>query len=216
MSFKVVLGKNLLEKNQKRAEHLREKFRQHKVKVINILSSPGAGKTTLLQNLIPRLYDLRVGVIEGDVATSRDAERLSSLEIPLVQVETEGACHLDSGMVWQAISEIDLAQIDLLFIENVGNLVCPASFDLGEDLRMLLFSVAEGGDKPMKYPKAFLTSKVTVINKMDLLPFTDIDLSALEEEIKSMNPDMKIFHVSCRTKEGLDELASWLRTYVKG
>jgi len=214
MTIKVVVGKNLLAENEKRSEHLREEFRKRGIRVVNILSSPGAGKTSMLEEAIPRLT-LRPGVIEGDVATTRDAERLSRFRIPLVQITTLGACHLDSAMVWKALSEMDLERVDLLFIENVGNLVCPASFDLGEDLRVIVFSVAEGADKPAKYPRAFLTSQVVLINKMDLLPYTDVDLRALEEEIRGLNPTMEIFRMSCRTKEGFDAWIQWLETWAR-
>ncbi len=216
MSIKVVIGKGLLEENQKVAEDLRERFRHEGVKVVNILSSPGAGKTSLLERLIPRLDGVRVGVIEGDVATTRDAQRLMHLNTPLVQITTLGACHLDSAMVWQALDEIDLSSVDLLVIENVGNLVCPSSFDLGEDVRAVVLSVTEGSDKPDKYPKAFLTSQVVIVNKMDLLPYTDFNADAAEKEIRGMVPSMEIFRVSCRTGDGLDELAARIRAWVRG
>lgn len=217
MSVKVVIGKDLLEENKKKASDLRQRFQEAGVKVVNVLSSPGAGKTTLLLKSIPRLRDLglRVGVIEGDVATARDAERLSPLGIPVVQITTLGACHLDSAMVWAALSEIDLSQLDLLFIENVGNLVCPASFDLAEDLRIVVLSTTEGEDKPAKYPKAFLTSQAVVINKLDLMPYIEYDLERVSSEISGLNPSLKIFRVSCRTEEGLDEWCKWLASWAR-
>ncbi|MGI6642982.1 MAG: hydrogenase nickel incorporation protein HypB [Bacillota bacterium] len=216
MSIKVVIGKGLLEENEKKAEDLRGRFRQEGVKVVNLLSSPGAGKTSLLERVIPRLDGVRVGVIEGDIATTRDTQRLLHLNIPLVQITTMGACHLDSAMVWKALDEIDLSSLDMLFIENVGNLVCPSSFDLGEDIRAVVLSVTEGSDKPEKYPKAFLTSKAVVINKIDLLPYTNFDVDAVEKEIRGMVPFMEMFKVSCRTGEGIDELASHLARWVRG
>ena len=217
MSVKVVIGKDLLEENKKKASDLKKRFEEAGVKVVNLLSSPGAGKTTLLLKSIPRLRSagLKVGVIEGDVATARDAERLAPLGIPVVQITTLGACHLDSAMVWTALDEMDLTGLDLLFIENVGNLVCPASFDLAEDLRAVVLSTTEGEDKPAKYPKAFLTSQAVVMNKTDLLPYIDYDLDRVLAEISGLNPSMKVFRVSCRTEDGLDEWCRWLTDWAQ-
>ena len=217
MSVKVVIGKDLLEENKKKASDLRKRFEDAGVKVVNMLSSPGAGKTSLLLESIPRLQNtgLRVGVIEGDVATARDAERLAPLGIPVVQITTLGACHLDSAMVWTALAEIDLTSLDLLFIENVGNLVCPASFDLAEDLRVVVLSTTEGEDKPAKYPKAFLTSQVVVINKTDLMPYVEFNMDRVLAEILGLKPSMKTFQVSCKTKEGLDEWCGWLAQWAR-
>ena len=217
MSVKVVIGKDLLEENKKKASDLKKRFEEAGVKVVNLLSSPGAGKTTLLLKSIPRLRSagLKVGVIEGDVATARDAERLAPLGIPVVQITTLGACHLDSAMVWTALDEMDLTGLHLLFIENVGNLVCPASFDLAEDLRAVVLSTTEGEDKPAKYPKAFLTSQAVVMNKTDLLPYIDYDLDRVLAEISGLNPSMKVFRVSCRTEDGLDEWCRWLTDWAQ-
>lgn len=215
MSVKVVVGKDILAVNRKRAEDLRARFKQMGIKVINMLSSPGAGKTSILKATIPKLQAIRGAVIEGDVATTRDAERLSHLGIPLVQITTLGACHLDASMVWKALEEMDLSRVDLLFIENVGNLVCPASFDLGENLRVVVLSVAEGTDKPAKYPAAFLSSQVVLINKMDLVPYTDFELERVLGEVKAMKPDMKTFTMSCRTGEGIDKWVEWLEKWVR-
>ena len=216
MSVKVVVGKDILAANKKKASELKARFGEMGIKVVNMLSSPGAGKTSVLEATIPRLRAVRAAVIEGDVATTRDAERLSHLGIPLVQITTLGACHLDSSMIWQALGEMDLSGVDLLFIENVGNLVCPASFDLGENLRLVVLSVAEGTDKPAKYPAAFLSSQVVLINKMDLVPYTDFDLGRVLGEIRTMRPDAKVFTMSCRSGEGIDEWAGWLEKWVKG
>jgi hydrogenase nickel incorporation protein HypB len=215
MSVKVVLAKNILEEDKKQAKDLRKRFAEAGVRVINMLSSPGAGKTSLLEKTIPMLEGLRVGVIEGDVATTRDAERLARIGVPVVQITTMGACHLDQSMIWAALSEIDLDGLDVLFIENVGNLVCPSSYDLGENLRIVLLSTSEGGDKPAKYPAAFLSSDVVVINKLDLLPFTDFDVPRVLAEIASIKPAAKTFALSCRTGEGMDEWSSWLKDWVR-
>lgn len=214
MSVRVVIGKDLIEENKKEAEDLKKRFADAGVRVVNILSSPGAGKTSLLEQTVPRLTGIRVGAIEGDVATTRDAERLARLGIPVVQITTLGACHLDSAMIWTALPEIDISSLDLLFIENVGNLVCPSSFDLGEDLRLVVLSVAEGSDKPAKYPAAFLSSQVVVINKVDLIPYTDFKMDQVLGEIKALKPSLRTFQVSCRSKEGLDEWCAWLREWV--
>lgn len=216
MSVKVVLAKDLLEENQEKAEDLRKKFSDLGVKVVNVLSSPGAGKTTLLERTIPRLPGVRVAVIEGDIATTRDADRLSKLGIPVVQITTLGGCHLDTAMILKALPELDLSAIDLLFIENVGNLVCPSEFDLGETLRMVLLSVAEGSDKPAKYPLAFLSSQVAVITKTDLIPYTDFDMEQVLAEITGVNPGLKVFRVSAKTGEGMDEWCGWLKEWATG
>jgi hydrogenase nickel incorporation protein HypB len=214
MSVKVVLAKDILEENKKQADDLRNRFSAAGVRVVNILSSPGAGKTSLLETTIPMLSGPKAGVIEGDVATTRDADRLAHIGVPVVQITTMGACHLDQSMIWSALSEIDLNSLDLLFIENVGNLVCPSNYDLGEELRIVVLSTTEGSDKPAKYPAAFLSANVVVINKTDLLPYTDFDITKAVSEIKSIRPDVKIFQVSCRTKDGMAEWAGWLGDWV--
>lgn len=213
MPVKVVLGKDLFDVNQKTADELRKVFHSRDIRVVNLLSSPGAGKTSLLEKVIPVLSDMGVAVIEGDVETTRDAERLATLGIQVVQITTLGACHLDAAMISRALGELDLSRVRLLFIENVGNLVCPASFDLGEDLRIVVLSVAEGSDKPSKYPKAFLTSQAVVINKIDLLPFVDFELDAVTRDIAAMVPSARVFNVSCKTGLGLTELCQWLREW---
>lgn len=216
MPVKVVLGKDLIEENKRKAEDLKAVYSSFKVKVVNFLSSPGAGKTSLLEATIAGLTDsgIRVGVIEGDIATTRDADRVAKLGVPTVQITTMGSCHLDAAMMWKALSQIDLSGLDLLFIENVGNLVCPSEFDLGEDLRVTVLSVTEGNDKPAKYPHAFLTSQVVVINKTDLIPYTDWDETQVMGDLKAVNPSLRIFKLSCRTKEGIPEWLEWLKNWV--
>lgn len=214
MPVKVVLAKDLLEENKEKADDLRKQFAHLGVKVVNVLSSPGAGKTTLLERTIPRLEGIRVAVIEADIATTRDADRLAKLGIPVVQITTLGGCHLDTAMVLKALPELDLSQTDLLFIENVGNLVCPSEFDLGESLRVVLLSVAEGNDKPAKYPLAFLTSQVAVISKVDLTPYTDFDMDQVRAEITGVNQGLKVFPLSAKTGEGMDEWCGWLKEWA--
>lgn len=211
----VEVNKNILENNEAIAQQNRQIFRHHRVKVINLLGSPGAGKTSFLEAILEEMSrKYRVGVIEGDLSTSLDAQRIARLGVPVVQINTQGGCHLDSRMIAEVLSRFDLASLDLLIIENVGNLVCPAAFDLGEDMKIVVLSVAEGGDKPAKYPRTFLEAEAVVINKIDLLPFTDVDLPSLEQELLTVNSRLQIFPVSCRQKEGLAPWHKWLEAWL--
>ena len=214
--MKISVVKNILEANQRIAEENRQCFSQNKLLVINLMSSPGAGKTSLLEKTILGLKSrFRIGVVEGDIQSTYDAERIGQTGAPAVQINTGGACHLDSNMVQEALKNLDLADLDLLFIENVGNLVCPAEFSLGEDFKAMILSVAEGDDKPLKYPLMFHESKVLLINKIDLLPFCDCNPDLIEERARKINPNLIIFRVSCRTGEGLDRWTDWLTNQVK-
>jgi len=214
--LKISVVKNILEANQRIAEENRRRFLQNRVMVINLMSSPGAGKTSLLERTIWSLKDeIRVGVIEGDIQSTYDAERIGQTGVPVVQINTGGACHLDSNMVQEALRNLDIGSLDLLFIENVGNLVCPAEFNLGEDLKTMILSVTEGDDKPLKYPLMFHESSVLLINKIDLLPFCDCNPDLIEERALKVNPRLKIFRVSCRTGEGLDRWTDWVRKKVR-
>ncbi|MEW5762533.1 MAG: hydrogenase nickel incorporation protein HypB [Bacillota bacterium] len=211
--MKVVLAQKLLRANQQVARENRERF--GRVLAVNLVSSPGAGKTAILERTIAALKgEFGIGVIEGDIYTTRDAERIAGHGVDVVQVNTTGACHLDASMVARALDEIDLRGLDILFIENVGNLVCPAEFDLGEDCKVAVLSVAEGGDKPVKYPLVFQEARVVLVNKSDLLPYTDFDLPAVEREILAINPEIEIFTVSARTGAGLEAWYAWLRSAV--
>jgi hydrogenase nickel incorporation protein HypB len=179
------------------------------------MASPGAGKTSLIAATLEMLKGRQeVGVIEGDIASSVDAEKLKAYDIPVVQINTGGACHLDALMIQQAVAHIDLSSIDLLIIENVGNLVCPAEFKLGESLRAMILSVAEGHDKPLKYPLMFSDSDVLVVNKTDLIGMGDFDMAELRDTVTRMNPDIIIFEVSCRTGDGLSAWVDWLDARV--
>ena len=214
--MKISVVKNILEANQCIAEENRRRFSESRVLVMNLMSSPGAGKTSLLERTIQALKDeLRVGVIEGDIQSTYDAERIGRTGAPVVQINTGGACHLDSNMIQEALRSLDIQHLDLLFIENVGNLVCPAEFNLGEDFKAMILSVAEGDDKPLKYPLMFHESSVLVINKTDLLPFCDCNPSLIEERALKINPHLAIFRVSCRTGEGLNQWADWLRKKIR-
>ena len=210
--MKISVVKNIMEANQRIAEENRRRFQEHALMVINLMSSPGAGKTTLLEKTISLLKDdCKVGVVEGDIQSTYDAERIGRTGVPVVQINTGGSCHLDSNMVQEALKNLEFQNLNLLFIENVGNLVCPAEFSLGEDFKAMILSVAEGDDKPLKYPLMFRESSVLLINKIDLLPFCDCQPDLIEERALKINPRLTIFRVSCRTGEGLSRWTDWLR-----
>ncbi len=214
--MKVSVVKNILEANQRIAEENRRRFEESGLLVINLMSSPGAGKTTLLEKTIQQLKDqYKVGVVEGDIQSTYDAERIGKTGAPVVQINTGGACHLDSNMVQEALKNLEIRTLDLLFIENVGNLVCPAEFQLGENFKAMILSVAEGDDKPLKYPLMFQESRVLLISKIDLLPFCDCSVGLIEERARKINPDLEIFPISCRTGEGLEGWAAWLRNQIQ-
>ena len=183
--------------------------------VFNLMSSPGAGKTSLLEKTIGALQEeLRIGVIEGDIQSSQDAERIAAKGIPVVQINTGGACHLDGNMIRDTFKEFDFDALDLLVVENVGNLVCPAEFKVGEDFKAMILSVTEGEDKPAKYPLMFHESEVLLINKIDLLPYVDCSVEKIREEALKVNPRLEIFEVSCKTEEGLSAWYDWLKDKV--
>lgn len=214
--MKVAVVRNILEANERIAEQNRALFQEHRLLVINLMSSPGAGKTTLLEKTIDALKgDLRIGVIEGDIQSTSDAERIARKGVPAVQINTGGACHLDGNMIRETFPEFDFSQLDLLVVENVGNLVCPAEFKVGEDFKVMILSVAEGDDKPVKYPLMFHESKALLINKMDLLPYVDCRVDRIVKDSLNINPGLVIFQVSCKTGEGLEEWTRWLRERVK-
>ncbi len=214
--MKVKVVTNILEANERLAAENRDIFREAGVYVINLMSGPGAGKTSVLERTIKEITGgLRIGVIEGDIAGTEDAQRIETLGIPVVQINTGGACHLDANMIREVMNELPLRDIDLLFIENVGNLVCPAEFKVGEDIKVMLLSIAEGHDKPLKYPLMFRESTALLLNKIDLLPYTNADPEKMRKDSLSLNPKLKIFDVSCRTGEGIGDWVNWLLTIVK-
>ena len=214
--MKIPVVRGILEANDRIANEHRSLFQKHSLLVLNLMSSPGAGKTTLLENTISHLRDkTTVGVIEGDIQTSADAERIMKAGATAVQINTDGACHLDANMIKAALPSINLEGIDVLFIENVGNLVCPAEFDLGEDNKVMMLSVAEGDDKPEKYPLMFHEASVLLMNKIDLLPYVNFDMSRAREAVLKINPHIKILEISCETKEGLDGWFQWILDRVK-
>ena len=213
MEIKVL--KDILGANEQIAERNRQLLDSKGVFAVNLMSSPGAGKTSLILATIKRLKGkIKIGVIEGDVSSSLDAETVSTEGVPVVQINTGGTCHLDANMVSNALSNVPLQDIELLFIENVGNLICPASFALGAHKRVLISSVPEGDDKPFKYPLMFDIADVVVINKIDLLPYLKFDTEAFSQAIKGINEKVKIFQISCATGQGIQEWTSWLLTQM--
>jgi len=209
--MKVKVVTRILEANDRIAEENRKTFKDAGVYVVNLMGAPGAGKTTLLERTIRELKPhLKIGVIEGDIVGTDDAERIGALEVPVVQINTGGACHLDANMISEVLPELPLKDLDLLIIENVGNLVCPAEFKVGEDMKMMVLSIAEGHDKPLKYPLMFRESSALVLNKMDLLPYMNTDMNKVRNDSLALNPLLKIFEVSCATGDGIDKWAQWL------
>jgi len=211
---KIPVLTDFLEANEQIAQENRRIFDKHKILVLNLMSSPGAGKTLILEKTIEKLRkDFNFAVIEGDVATSNDAKRLAKYNIPVVQITTEsfgGACHLDANMVKKAMEKIDLSRVQILFIENIGNLICPAEFDLGEDKKVIVLSLTEGEDKPSKYPVVFRNSDLLLLNKIDLLSFLDIDLGLLLQNTKKINPQLFSIELSAKTEEGFKDWLNWL------
>lgn len=212
---KVTIAQNILAVNDTVAQEIRDMLTARGIRTLNIMSSPGAGKTTLLERTLLRLQgQIGIGVIEGDIETTADAERIEATGAETVQINTRGACHLEAHMIRDALAHMDLSRIELLIIENIGNLVCPSSWNLGEDLRVVLASTTEGDDKPAKYPQMFAASEVMVINKLDLLPYVDYDLEKAKRQALAINPHLRVFEVSCRTGEGLDTWCDWLKAFV--
>ena len=209
--MKVSVVKNVLAANDRIAADNRELFDKNKVYVINLMSSPGAGKTSLVECTILALRDkYKIGVIEGDIQDTYDADRIAKLDIPVVQINTGGACHIDGNMIREALPTFDLSKTDLLIVENVGNLVCPAEFKIGENMKIMLLSTPEGADKPAKYPLMFQESAALLINKIDLMPYVDFDLEKAKRDAHSLHKDLKIFEVSCKAATGLDAWIAWL------
>ena len=211
---KVRVVEDALDANNTIARANRDDFDRAGVRVLNLMSAPGSGKTSLLERVLSGLGDVRAGVLEGDVQGSYDADRLASLHVPVTQLNTDpgfgGECHLDANMVRSALGALPLSELDLLVIENVGNLVCPAEFRVGEDARAMVCSVTEGEDKPLKYPLMFRTAELVLVNKIDLLPHLDFDLEQFEHNLDAVNPGVPRMLVSARTGEGVDAWRDWL------
>lgn len=217
MSEKIEMQRKVLSENDRLAGEIRADLTRHKVVALNLVSSPGSGKTSLLEKTLGALnHDFRIAVIAGDVQTENDADRLLHAGGTLVRpIITGGACHLDASMIKKAMNEISLENIDILFIENVGNLVCPSAYDLGEDMKIVLISTTEGDDKPMKYPAMFRRSSAMVMNKTDLLGMSDFDIDKAEENALAINGKLRLFRVSCRNGEGLEQWIKWLEGLVR-
>ena len=212
----VRLESNILGANELLARKNQKHFADHGTLVVNMMSSPGSGKTTILERTIEGLSkSLKMAVIEGDLYTDQDARRIEQKGVRVVQINTEGACHLDAGMVGRAFESLANENLDLLFIENVGNLVCPAEFDLGEDFKVVVISTAEGNDKPLKYPLIFREARAILLNKIDLLPFTDFSVDRFRGDLDQINPQAPVFLVSGRTGEGVKDWIEWLLEEVK-
>lgn len=213
--MEVPVVRNILEANDRISGQLRKIFAANKILVLNLISSPGSGKTSTLERTLTDLKgEFKMAVIEGDILTDNDARRVAATGAQAVQINTDGACHLDSSMVLEALDQIDMEDLDILFVENVGNLVCPAEFEVGEDYKISLLSVTEGDDKPEKYPLLFAESAVMLMNKVDLMPYVDFDLSVAEKFAKGLNGDIEVYPISCKSGEGIDAWYGWLRDKV--
>jgi len=214
MAVRIPVVEAITKANDQIAEANRARLDEHDVLGLNLLASPGAGKTSLIERTVPLLAEhLRVGVIEGDIATSFDAERASQAGATSVQINTGGSCHLDAVMVSKALDELDLANLDVLLVENVGNLICPAGFALGTHCTVLVASVPEGDDKPYKHPRTYRGVDVLVINKMDLLPYVTFDMKRFKQGVRALNEKVEVFEMSCRTGEGVDAWYEWITRY---
>src|SRR6476620_4262385 len=211
----IPVGTDIMSSNEEMALENREYFERYGIYVINLMSAPGAGKTSVLEQTVKSLksqYEL--GVIEGDLVTTLDADRISALGVPSYQITTGSVCHLDARMVHNAFHGFDVKDFDVLFIENVGNLVCPAEFNLGEDLKIMVYSTTEGAEKPKKYPLMFHEADAVILNKIDLIPYAGVSLEELAQNVREVNPLAPVFAISCRTGEGLDVWFKWLRAQI--
>jgi hydrogenase nickel incorporation protein HypB len=211
----VTIERKVLEKNDELAAKNRALFKHHRAFVVNIVSSPGSGKTSILERTLEHLKGkLRVAVIEGDVQTDFDAQRVAKFGVPVVQIVTNGGCHLDAKLVQDALGNLKLDGIQLLVIENVGNLVCPANYDLGEHIKVVVASTTEGDDKPLKYPAMFRNASVLLVNKIDLIPYVNCNITELKNNALRINPALNVFETSCTTKQGIDSWCAWLEKQV--
>ena len=215
-AYKVIeIKKSVFESNDREAEKLRAELKAEKTFLVNLMSSPGSGKTTTLRGIIGRLQqEMRIGVMEADIDSDVDAKTIAETGVRAIQLHTGGMCHLDAGMTRQGVENLGTADLDLVFLENVGNLVCPAEFDTGAAKNMMILSVPEGDDKPLKYPLMFTVSDVVLINKIDVLPYFDFDLDKCREYIRLRNPKAQVIPICAKTGEGIDQWAAWLRNEV--
>ncbi|WP_069998691.1 hydrogenase nickel incorporation protein HypB [Cellulosilyticum sp. I15G10I2] len=212
----ILVEKSVFESNNKIAALNKAFFNEQSIFTINLLGSPGSGKTSILENIIAAISSKwHMAIIEGDLYTAKDAERIACFNTNVVQVNTGGACHLDAPMIRKSLSHINTQDLDFLVIENIGNLVCPASYDLGEDMKIVIMSTTEGNDKPLKYPSMFQRASAVVLNKMDILPFTDFNKQEFYQDIYSLNETIKVFEVSCREGTGLNDFITFLTDAIK-
>jgi hydrogenase nickel incorporation protein HypB len=213
--MEIQVMEDILGKNDRLAAENQMLFAKQGVFVLNLMGSPGSGKTSLLEKTMAALKDdLRMAVIEGDLFTSKDADRIAKYGVPVIQINTSGGCHLDAAMVQKVLKELDLGNLDLLIVENVGNLVCPAEFNVGEDAKAVVLSITEGDDKPLKYPLIFKESAIAVLNKVDLLPYTNFDMNAAKKDIISIHPGISVLEVACCRDTGLELWYDWLKEKV--
>jgi len=209
---RVPLQQKVLSENDRLAASLRERFREHGVLCVNLISSPGSGKTTLLERTLEALpREARVAVLTGDIQTENDAARLKRFGFPVKQITTGGTCHLDARMIERHLADWNLEDLDILFIENVGNLVCPSSYDLGEAAKIVILSVTEGEDKPLKYPSIFFKSELLILSKVDLLPYVPFDIEAAEQNARRIHPGMEVLRISCAKQDGVEAWLTWLK-----
>lgn len=207
---------DILGRNDAIASKNKALFDKYGILAINLLGSPGSGKTTLLERTIANLKrDLRVAIIEGDLFTDKDADRIAAHNVPVIQINTNGGCHLDAPMVEEVLGDLDLANLDIVVIENVGNLVCPAEFIVGEDMKVTVLSITEGDDKPLKYPIIFKESKVAILNKVDILPFTNFDMKSAKHDLKCIHPQIKILETNALKGDGVDAWCDFIRSEFK-
>ncbi|KUG05067.1 hydrogenase nickel incorporation-associated protein hypb [hydrocarbon metagenome] len=210
------IRQHILIDNQNLADEIRNQLKKEELFMLNLMASPGAGKTSIILETIRRMKsEYRMGIVEGDIESIVDAEKIDAEGIPVVQIHTGGACHLDAPMIKKALESMDAAAFDLLIIENIGNLVCPAEFDTGAALKVMILSVPEGDDKTLKYPLMFSVCDALIINKIDYLPDPGFDMNVLEKRVRVLNPNIKIFPVSCRLGQGLDSWCNWLRAEIE-
>jgi hydrogenase nickel incorporation protein HypB len=213
--MEIKIMKNILDRNQNKANEVRNLLALKKVLMVNIISSPGAGKTTLLERTCEKLRaKFRIGVIEGDITTDRDAQRLKKYDIPIVVINTEGGCHLDSHSISKVLDSFDLDNLEVLFVENVGNLICPSQFDLGETFKLAVVSTTEGDDKPGKYPMLFREARAVLLNKIDLIPYTNFNFNSFRSDLSKINGQIPLFQISCTRGDGLEDWYDWISEQI--
>jgi hydrogenase nickel incorporation protein HypB len=213
--MEIKIMKNILDRNQNKAEEIRKLLAAKKVLMVNIISSPGAGKTTLLERTCEAIgAKYRIAIIEGDITTDRDAQRLKKYNIPIVVINTEGGCHLDSHSISKVLDSFDLDNLDVIFVENVGNLICPSQFDLGETFKLAMVSTTEGDDKPGKYPMLFREAKTVLLNKTDLIPYTNFNINNFRKDLFNINARINLFEISCTSGDGLEDWFDWISEII--